>query len=290
MLLKNKLFNAGPILLLFLTLLVNIEKTNSFSEPPPTTKAIIGKVLNSIDNVKTLKYNLKLSERVNGKILHTESSVKLQTHPRKLYLYLHGPELLWIEGTNNGNAIVNPGAFPYFNLNLSPNGSIMRKDQHHTIHEMGFDYFASILRNVEKKVGDKFDKYFLYIGEEKWNNRSCYKVIISYPEFAFVPYKVLKGENIITIARKLGVGEYMILENNPDIKDYYGVKEGATIKVPNAYAKLTTMLIDKHLNLPINNIIFDDKGMFEAYEYYNLQVNTTIEDIEFTKAFKDYHF
>ena len=62
------------------------------------------------------------------------------------------------------------------------------------------------------------------------------------------------------------------------------------IKVPDAYAKLTILLIDKTVLLPINNKVFDDKGLFETYEYYNLQVNSPIAADEFAKEYKDYNF
>src|SRR5688572_17095578 len=99
------------------------------AEPDYNGRELVAKVFESIENVKTLRYNLQCNERINGRIQHTESQVKLQVAPRKLYLSLKGPEVLWISGKNNGNALVNPGAFPYINLNLDPYGSLMRKDQ-----------------------------------------------------------------------------------------------------------------------------------------------------------------
>lgn len=254
-------------------------------------RELIEKIFTSIENVKTLRYNLQCNERIKGRMQHTESKVKLQVSPRKLYLSLKGPEVLWIQGANNGDALVNPGSFPYINLNLDPYGSLMRKDQHHTIHEMGFRYLADILRDGMRRAGDKLDKYFTVLDdEEKYNGRPCYKLHISFPDYAWGPYTVKKGENLTTIARKLRVSEYMVLENNPKINGYNDVKEGQIIQVPNAYAKLTLLLIDKELLLPVNNKVFDDKGLFETYEYYNLQVNTPIAPEEFTKEYKDYNF
>jgi hypothetical protein len=254
-------------------------------------RELIEKIFTSIENVKTLRYNLQCNERIKGRMQHTESKVKLQVSPRKLYLSLKGPEVLWIQGANNGDALVNPGSFPYINLNLDPYGSLMRKDQHHTIHEMGFRYLADILRDGMRRAGDKLDKYFTVLDdEEKYNGRPCYKLHISFPDYAWGPYTVKKGENLTTIARKLRVSEYMVLENNPKVNGYNDVKEGQIIQVPNAYAKLTLLLIDKELLLPVNNKVFDDKGLFETYEYYNLQVNTPIAPEEFTKEYKDYNF
>ena len=255
-----------------------------------SAKDVVTKLIESIGKVKTLRYNLQCNERIKGKMQHTESTVKLQIAPRKLYISVRGPELIWIEGANNGNAFVNPGAFPYINLNLDPNGSLMRKDQHHTIHEMGMQYLAEILKDGVKRAGDNFDKYFVLLGEEKYDGRNCYKVSISFPDFTWNSYTVKAGENITTIARRLNVSEYMVLENNPKYSWYSDVKPGDVIKVPDAYAKYTLLLIDKELLLPVNNKIFDDKGLFETYEYYNLKVNTPILAEEFTKEYKDYKF
>jgi hypothetical protein len=221
---------------------------------------------------------------------HTESKVKMQINPRKLYLNIRGVEVLWVQGTNNGQALVNPNAFPYMNLNLDTYGSLMRKDQHHTIHEMGYQYLADILKDGMRRSGDNLDKYFKILGEEKHDGRDCYKLSISFPDFAWVSYTVKKGENLTSIARKLRVSEYMVLENNPKLNSFNDVKEGQVIKVPNAYAKLTLLLIDKEYLLPVNNKIFDDKGLFETYEYYGLQVNPPIAPEEFTKSYPGYHF
>ena len=260
------------------------------SESGSGNRELIDKIFAAVDDIKTMRFNLQCNERIKGRMTHYESKVKLQISPRKVYLSLKGPEVLWIQGKNSGDALVNPGAFPYMNLNLDPYGSLMRKDQHHTIHEMGFQYLADILRDGMKRAGDKLDKYFVVVGEEKLNGRNCYKLAISFPDFAWDSYTVKKGEDLNTIARKLRVSEYMVLMNNPKLSWYNDVKEGQVIKVPNAYGKLTILLVDKELLLPVSNKVFDDQGLFETYEYHNLQVNTTIQPEEFTKDYKDYGF
>lgn len=253
-------------------------------------RELIDKIFQAVDDVKTLRFDMQCNERIKGRMTHYESKVKLQVSPRKLYLSLRGPEVLWLQGQNNGEALVNPGAFPYMNFNLDPYGSLMRKDQHHTIHEMGFQYLADILRDGLKRAGDKLDKYFVIVGDEKQDGRNCYKLAISFPDFAWGPYTVKKGENLTTIARKLRISEYMVLMNNPKVTWYNDVKEGQIIQVPNAYGKLTILLIDKEYLLPVSNKVFDDQGLFETYEYSNLKANTPILPEEFTKDYKDYNF
>ncbi len=266
----------------------------SFSYQQPKTAIgsveMLNTILKSISNAKTLRYDLQRNERVKGKMMYTESKVKLQVSPRKLYIAVNGQEVLWIQGSNNGNALVNPGAFPYINVNLDPMGSLMRKGQHHTIHELGMEYLADILKDGMKHYGDQLNKHFVILGEEKYMGRNCYKLSAAFPEFSWIPYTIKKGETIISLAAKLHVSEFMILEKNTKVSWYTDVAEGQVIQVPNAYAKLFLLMIDKEYMLPISEKIFDDEGLFETYEFYNLKINSLISPEEFTENYKDYNF
>ena len=255
------------------------------------TKDIIQKMLKSITDVQGLKYNLKITERGKKGYHFYESSVKLNRKPRQIYLYIKGIEVLWVQGKNKGKALVDPYSFPYINLNLDPMGTLMRQDQHHTLNEMGFDYFGKVIEYVALKYNDKFDQYFVYEGEERVNNRPCFKISITNNEFGFFNYTVGDGESITSIARKHFVSEYMIVEKNPKFKDYFDeLKKGVIIKVPSLYAKNVILYIDQLYFLPIGVKIYDDKGLFEEYNYHNVFVNPKFEEGEFTKDYKDYTF
>ncbi|MES2566174.1 MAG: DUF1571 domain-containing protein [Bacteroidota bacterium] len=248
-------------------------------------------MIKSINELERLKYSLKIIERGKKGFNHYESSVKLNRTPRKIYLYIKGIELLWVSGWNNNKAYVKPNSFPYVNLSLDPLGYLMRQDQHHTLNEMGVDYFASIIEYIALKNIDKFDSFFKYEGEEKVNNRPCYKIIIDNKDFGYENYTVGDYESITSIARKLHISEYMILEVNPKLHDYFDIlKKGQVLKVPNAYAKHVTLYIDQFYFLPISIKILDDKGLYEQYDYHFLQVNPKIDDEEFKKTYKDYKF
>ncbi len=259
-------------------------------KPPYNSQEILKNIFASIANIKTLRYNLQCNERIKGKIHHTESQVKLQIHPRKIYLSLKGPEILWVQGEDNEDALVNPDAFPYISLNLDPFGLLMFKNQHHTIHEMGMHYLEDIMKDGLVKAENNIDKHFVILGEEVYNGHHCYRLSITFPDFSWENYIVKEGETIISIARRLYVSEYMVLEKNPVASWYDDIKAGQVILVPNVYAKLTLLLIDKESFLPLKNEVFDDKGLFETYEYLNLQVNLPISPEEFRKDYKDYHF
>ena len=259
------------------------------------SREIFDKMMLAIEHTKTMKYTTRLYERINGRLGSAENNVKLSVDPFKAYIYLVAPtkgiEILYIDGENGNKALVNPNAFPYVSVYLDPNGSIMRKNQRHTILNLGFTYFAEIAKEAKHKAGKNFNQVFLYKGSIKWENYDCFVMIIDFPEFTYVPYTVKPNETVLTIAKKLKVSEYMILEiNHPKIKDYYDVRPGQIIKVPNAFAKKTTLYIDKATYLPVMQAMFDEKGLFEKYEFRNLIANPKIPDEEFSKDYPGYDF
>lgn len=275
-----------------LTTLLLAVITFAFSQKSDLTcKEVVTKSLKSIKEVKGLKYHLKITERGKKGFNFYESSVKFNRNPRLIYLYIKGIEVLWLQGQNDGKALVKPNSFPYFNLNLDPMGNLMRQDQHHTLNEMGYDYFASVIQNTIDKLDDRFEDVFTLAGEEKINNRLCYKILIDNKDFKYVDYTIGENESITSIARKFYIAEYMILEKNPKFKDYFDIlKKGQVIKIPNWYARIVVMYIDQTYFLPISMKVGDEKGLFEEYNYFFLQVNPKFEEGEFTRTFKGYGF
>ena len=262
----------------------------SFNPTSPCLE-ILNQTLSAVENIKTIKFHLKFAERIKGILKMNESHIKLSRNPTKEYLFLNGPEVLWIEGKNDNNALVNPAGFPYMNLNLDPMGSLMRENQHHTVKEVGYDYFADLIRNAIKIAGDDFDSYFKCQGEIDWDTYSCYLITAEYPDFKYESYTVKKGETLITIARAKHLSEYMLLELNEKKVSHYGdVKAGQTIQIPNVYGSKMILYIDKELLVPRVIKVYDSKGLFESYEYHDLQVNPKIAEEEFTKYYKGYGF
>lgn len=261
-----------------------------------TSKELIDNMVNSVAQLKSLTYKLKKTERVDGVLKTGEQDVKLNISPRKSYAKIRKPndgvEVLYAEGQNDNKVLVRPNAFPYVNLNLSPMSSIMRKGNHHTLHELGFSYIADVIGSIadKAKAADKFEEYFTYGGEVVFDNKPCYKVHIHYVPFAYISYKVKEGETVTSIATKYKLSDYMILTLNPTISDYDDVKAGQVITIPNNYAKKTILYLDKETFMPIVQSIYDEKGLFEQYEFYNVKVNPVIKDEEFTKTYKDYKF
>jgi LysM repeat protein len=279
---------------IFLLVAVCAALSSAVAQTLPTHVELFDKMMASIANVKTMKFRLVKNERmISGKMAPGDQQVKMQVNPFKCYLKIavpnEGAEVLFIKGTNDNNALVNPNAFPYMNLNLDPYGDILRKDNHHTIHELGFIYTGELLKDAFDRYKHKINEFMKNEGIIKWDGRDVYKIVLDNKDYVLNDYTVLAGEDLIKIARKKKVSEYNLMEIN-GLKNYTSVKAGQVIKVPITYAKRIIVYIDKLTTLPIYQELYDNKGLLATYEYHNLLVNPVITDAEFTKDYKDYGY
>jgi len=254
---------------------------------------IFNQMFNAINNVRTLRYNLYAVERIDNTFACAHSSVKLNISPFKAY-YKNldkGIEVLWVDGKEDGDAIVNPNGFPFVNLHLNPSGELMRKGQHQTILRLGYTYLGDMLSHSLAKFPDAFKNYVHCLKDTIWDNNPCYKVEVNFTQYATTPYIVTqKGETVSKIATQYSLCEYEVLTTN-NISWYEDeLKVGQTLQLPAAYAKHLVLLISKKNNLPLVIRVYDDKGLFEMYSFSDLQVNPTIPDPEFMENYSGYHF
>lgn len=278
--------------LIFIFFLVFLFSGAMLPRKKMSSMEIISHMLDSVKHIKTQSYDLKATERVNGKFLHAESTLKINTTPKKIYFKskLKGVEVLWIQGQNKGDAIVHSPSFTLANLNLDPYGSLMRKDQHHTIFELGLQQIGIIVANTIVKAPKDFEKHFAYAGTIVFNNKECHQLLINYPEYKYVEYTVQKGESVTDIARKMHTSDYKIRYKN-ELSGYYTpLKEGKKIMIPMPYASKVLMYIDKKSYLPVSVKIYDEEGLFEAYDFFNISTNKTFSNEEFSVNYKGYNF
>lgn len=283
--------NAVFFLLIYISLLnVSFE---AFAQEL-SSKEILDRMFASIKKVHSLTFTLKKKERIGTVLNYGEQKVKFTTSPKRVYTEIiipnKGVELIYVEGLNNNMGYLNPNGFPYINLNLSPYSGPLRKGNHHTLHEVGFQYISDIVSHIYDQAGSDFNRIFLTEGSIFFENKNCYKLIIDYIPFKYIPYTVLPNETVTDIGYKLFISDYMILQLNKNIKDYEDVKAGQIIMVPTAYAKKTVLYIDKITNMPVVQMMYDEKGLIAQYEFHNLVVNPKIDAAEFTPEYEGYHF
>jgi hypothetical protein len=246
-------------------------------------------MLDSIKSIRTLKLHINAIEREVKNFNAVSSEIKLQVNPRKLYFVNRKKklEILFIQGQNNNKALVKSGMVP--NISLDPNGNIMRKNQHYTINEIGFEAIARAVNLTISKDKDGA-KNFLYLGKVKKFTHNCYLIQYENAGYGYTDYTVGANETVTSIAYKLRVNDYLIRNKNDLLNDFGYIKAGTKLKVPTLYCKKAVIFVDEKMLLPISASLYDDEGLFESYEFPLMDVNPLIKEEEFTKNYKGYGF
>ncbi len=253
---------------------------------------LITDMLDSAKKVSFLRYNMKSVERVESGYATAQTNVKLQVRPRKSYLVntQNKLEVLYNESDNNNKALVKPHVFPYFAMSLDPRGNLMRKNQHFTILDIGFDFTARTIAVALSKEKEQISRHLTYVGRVEKNKMNCHLLVYENLEFGYHDYTVLHKETVSSIAGKLTVNDYMVRCKNKLYDDYGYLKEGSVIKIPTFYCKKAVFYVDEKTMLPISVSIYDEVGLFESYDFSNLEVNKPIPASEFERNFKGYGF
>jgi len=274
----------------------NTFAQENFKAPatPEELGVLVEQMMTSIRGVKTAKFRFVKNERYEKKIVKSEQLVKINVNPKKIYMKLlkgphSGTELLYVQGANDGKALVSAGSFVP-TISLSPFSSMVRDQQRHTIYELGFLYTGDLIYDAYTRYKGKANEYAKYEGLIDFDGRKCHKIFMDNQEYKLSDYTVKEGEDLIKIARRLKLDEYSLLEYNPTIKSYTEVKPGQIIKIPDTFSKSVLMYVDAKTLLPVYQKIVDINGFVAEYEYHDLQINIPIPDEEFTKGYKGYGF
>lgn len=256
-------------------------------------RTIINNMTTAVAKGKTFEYTMKQTERINGVNYTNKIFTKVSLSPLKIYINNiegdnEGKELIYVKGERSDKVYINV----LFGVALSPFNSKVRKNQHHTILESGFGLLLSAIKDAVKRADaeSKFDEVFTYKGMVTFDGKSCYKMELNDPTFAYVDYTIKSGETLYSIAIKKNICEQLIIENNSTLSGFSSGSEGMVIKIPSSYAKKTILYIDKATSYPIYQEMYDDKGLFEKYEFYGLKINPTFTDLDFSDDNDAYNF
>lgn len=231
------------------------------------------------------------TERFDDEYTIQLSLVKLNRAPNEVYIRQLSPkegvEVL-LNPSQSKKAVVNLNSFPWVNLYLDPEGSLMRRNQHHMVYDSGFDLMMSILKT---ELASKNPYQSLNRGPDtEWNGKKMYSLEFRNNDYKLVDYTVQGNEKVDDIAAKLNVNAYSILEFNDEVDGYSDVNPGQIIKVPSHYAKSIELLISQETYLPLVTKVFDDMGLYEKYEYNSITLNPAFQKDEFSEEFEHYNF
>ena len=256
--------------------------------PPITTPQLITRLTTAIQTLKSIRCDAEARERIGNKATPDFTAMKITFNPYRVYLKNRkGVEVLYVTGQNNNEAWVYPGAFPYLTLSLNPLGTLMRKGQHHTALQAGFGMIADLLNGPDGRADNAYTHSFRYAGDSTAQGKPCHILRSDYPQFHYVTYRAGKNESITSVADRFGCGEYRIAERNGLSIDSK-LTEGQAVQVPNAYGRRVIVLVDTKTYLPASVTVYDDRGLYEQYNFLNVVANQPIPLAEFSKDYKGY--
>jgi hypothetical protein len=252
---------------------------------------ILHQMYDSIKNIRTLRAKVSSLERIDKNFSSSSSEYKVQTQPRKLYFHNKEKkiEILFNPELYGHKALVKPHVFPYMTISLDPTGNLIRKNQHYTINELGYSFIGNSIALTISKDKDGVNN-FVYLGKVNKNGYACYLLQYENKNYSYTEYKVGEKETATSIASKLSVNDYLLRDKNDLLNDFGYIKKGKILKVPTLYCKKAVLFISETLCLPISLSIYDDQGLFECYEYSNIEINKPFTEDDFRRDNKNYGF
>lgn len=252
---------------------------------------ILHQMYDSIKNIRSLHLKVVSIERTENKYTSASSEIKIQTYPRKVYFHNSDKklEVLYDSEISKYHALVKVSKFPFLSLNLDPTGNMMRKNQHYTINELGYEFIGNSIALTISKDKNGLNNFF-YHGKRIKNGFNCYMLEYENTSYTYVNYTVVDRETASSLSAKLCVNDYLLRYKNDLLNDFGYLRKGSVLRVPTLYCKRAVLFIDEKLMLPVSISLYDDVGLFESYEYSSVEVNKNFQPDEFKRGFKEYGF
>ena len=205
-----------------------------------------------------------------------------------------GVEMLYVKGWNNNKAYINPNGFPWVNVSLSIYDSRMISENHHTVHDAGLGFVNILLEGFEStviKAGKDRSTLYTYGGTVEFDGRPCHKIYLTPPKaFQYISYTTDRDQSLVQLSRRIVASDYLIKERNKGVAYHRTIRKGTTLQVPNAYAKKVIVYIDKATYMPVVQMLYDERGLFEKFEYTNIERSPNFPSDEFTTKSSNYGF
>lgn len=264
-----------------------------FAKAQKDVHNLLNQMIKKVETINQAEFKIKSIERIGNQMMESSVHARVNTKPFKVYLKCiqpnEGVEILYVNGENNGKAIVNPNGFPYVNISMSPNAAKMRKDKHHSILSLGFHSGAELIKQAIKQNKKSESCVISDKGIVKKNGTEYRVVEIYNSDFGFEPITLERGMTAAQIASHYKINEYLVREKN-NLKGFGTIKAGTVLSLPNHFAKKITLYVDSESMLPLIQVIEDEKGVFEKYEYSEIKINPPLPQNAFKKSCKEYNF
>jgi outer membrane lipoprotein-sorting protein len=245
---------------------------------------------------RALTYRIVKSERLRSdKLVVEELAIKYQK-PGRAYVRMvrpvKGREMIYDRTKNRKKLTVHNGQFPDLTLNLDIHGMLATNDQHHTIDNLGFDQalhvFRSALAEAQKHgYGERLE----YAGDTSFAGRPVHKVVMLTGKRPARSVEAREDESLFDFAARVGQDAYVIYVANPQIRSLHSDLEGGeSYLVPPYYAQRCESYHDKDTGMPLKQVMYSGKKLYESYEHYDLVLDAKLVDSDFDAKNPSYGF
>ncbi|MCH2210432.1 MAG: DUF1571 domain-containing protein [Fuerstiella sp.] len=148
---------------------------------------VLEKSLKKIQAIPAYEATFTKTERVNDRMVSQNMKMKFRRKPFSVYLYFMGEnkgrEVIYVEGSNNGNLLVHETGIASFagTLRLAPGDNLVMAENRHPITGAGIEKFLLVLRKQwtkESKYGETSVKYFR---NAKLAEMTCRRIVVTHP-------------------------------------------------------------------------------------------------------------
>jgi LysM repeat protein len=252
----------------------------------------------------------KTERLINGRLTRQTILVKFRRPDDHYLLVLKGPnkggELIYPKDTGEPVAIAHAGGFKGSFARALQKAALLRRlvprefslqdssivnGQHQTVPDSNLgNTVRRIAANLRKAA--EFGEGQISLDRECSRPGKCYlRIDATLPADAGIRHEVVDGESLWTIANRYNSSMYVILYNNPQMKDPADTRPGQTVFVPRYYAPRGSIWISEDSRLLAKVEIFDSSGqLYERYEYLRIDTNVGLTDDDFDPENPEYGF
>jgi outer membrane lipoprotein-sorting protein len=245
---------------------------------------------------KAVTYRIVKTERLrNDKVVVEELAVKYQK-PGRVYVRVlrpvKGREMIYDRTKNRKKLNVHNGQFPDLTLNLDIRGMLATNDQHHTIDNLGFAQALHVFRKAldeAQKTG--FGERLEYAGETTFAGKPVHKVMMLTGKRPARHEQAKEDESLFDFAERVEQDAYVIYMANPGIRSLHSELDGGeSYLVPPYYAERCESFHDKETGMPLKQVMYTGKKLYESYEHYDLVLDPKLVESDFDPENPSYGF
>lgn len=259
-------------------IILSVLQVRAQAVDPVNPHSIIQASIKQSRAVSSAAYTLENTERIDGKWLSGTQEIRYRNQPLQVCMNFvrpgPGTMVTYDEIVDPERLVYDPAGFPFMKIDLDPLGSMARNSNHHTIYETGFDHFAELIATM-------YNQHEVMSLMDNWNS-SAYRLQLIAPDQTN-EYMVKADESTRSLAKRLGVSEYRIVELNEKVKGYGELKEGSMLLLPISYAHELIVEIDKQTLLPTTLTLNDELGMLASYSIRDIELDVEVVTHEMGK-------